>query len=182
MAKGRLPKSILHPARLTTRLRITGTTTITSFGTTYNGPRFVRFAAALTLTHNATTLILPGGVNIKTAAGDACIVVPIGAGAGWQVVAFTGTSSIGTSGYQKLSSGLVIQWGNAVTSTSAAQSVTLPVAFNTVIVNVQITPAISSQAVFGTTDFQSVSSFTFSIWNTSGARVAVAGYWVAIGY
>lgn len=46
------------------KIRITGTTTITSFGTNYSGPVFVRFAGALTLTHNATSLILPGGANI----------------------------------------------------------------------------------------------------------------------
>lgn len=56
-------------------INITGTTTITSFGTGINRVRFVRFAAALTLTHNATSLILPGGANITTAAGDTCVVV-----------------------------------------------------------------------------------------------------------
>jgi hypothetical protein len=61
-------------------ISITGTTTITSFGTNYTGPRFVRFAGALTLTHNATTLILPGGANILTAAGDRAIVTPTGTG------------------------------------------------------------------------------------------------------
>lgn len=71
----------------TTIVRVTGTTTITSFGTNYNGPRFVRFAGALTLTHNATTLILPGGANITTAAGDAIIAVPVGnPSSGWRVM------------------------------------------------------------------------------------------------
>lgn len=51
-------------------VRITGTTTITSFGANYNGPRFIRFAGALTLTHNASSLILPGAANITTVAGD----------------------------------------------------------------------------------------------------------------
>lgn len=51
-------------------VEITGTTTITSFGTTANVWRIVRFSGALTLTHHATTLILPGGENIVTAAGD----------------------------------------------------------------------------------------------------------------
>lgn len=72
-------------------LRITGTTTITSFGTTYRGPRFVRFAGALTLTHNASTLILPTGANITTAAGDRAIIAPkatAGTADGWQVVAY----------------------------------------------------------------------------------------------
>lgn len=56
------------------KIEITGTATITSFGTGTNKVRFVRFSGACLLTHNATTLILPGGVNIKTAAGDTCIV------------------------------------------------------------------------------------------------------------
>lgn len=51
--------------------RITGTTTITSLGSADVGVvRYVRMAGALTLTHNATSLILPGGANITTAAGD----------------------------------------------------------------------------------------------------------------
>jgi hypothetical protein len=67
---------------------ISGTTTITSFGTNYNGPRFIRFTGALTLTHNATTLILPGAQNITTTAGDTCIVYPTAAGTGWVVTKY----------------------------------------------------------------------------------------------
>jgi hypothetical protein len=70
-------------AQNTNFLRITGTTSITSFGTNFNGPRFLRFADVLTLTHNATTLILPGGLNITTAAGDCAIAIPISGG--WYV-------------------------------------------------------------------------------------------------
>lgn len=70
-------------------IRITGTTTITSFGTSYKGPRFVRFADALILTHNASTLVIPGGANITTVAGDRAIIAPIGNPAsGWQIVAY----------------------------------------------------------------------------------------------
>lgn len=72
-------------------VRITGTTTITSFGANYNGPRFIRFAGALTLTHNASSLILPGGANIATVAGDTAIVVPLAAG--WQMVAYQSADS-----------------------------------------------------------------------------------------
>lgn len=53
---------------------ISGTTTITSLGTGTNRVRFVRFTGILTLTHNATSLILPTGANITTAAGDTMIV------------------------------------------------------------------------------------------------------------
>lgn len=57
---------------------ITGTTTITDidFGTDKSGRRvWVVFDGILTLTHHSTTLILPTGANITTAAGDtACFV------------------------------------------------------------------------------------------------------------
>lgn len=57
---------------------ISGTTTITSLGTGTNRVKVARFSGALTLTHNATSLILPGGANIVTAAGDVMIVVSDG--------------------------------------------------------------------------------------------------------
>jgi hypothetical protein len=59
---------------------ITGTTAITSFGTQTNKLRFVRFAGALTLTYNATSLILLGGASRTTAAGDVGIYVSDGSG------------------------------------------------------------------------------------------------------
>jgi hypothetical protein len=68
-------------------VRITGTTAITSFGTAANCTRLVRFAAALTLTHNATTLILPGGANITTAADDTMVVQSDGSG-NWRVLSY----------------------------------------------------------------------------------------------
>jgi hypothetical protein len=57
-------------------VHVTGVVTITSLGTApYAGAqRVVVFDGALTLTHNATTLLLPGGVNIQTAANDRMVV------------------------------------------------------------------------------------------------------------
>lgn len=50
---------------------ITGTTSITSINTLGVGTQVkLQFDDALTLTHNATDLILPSGANITTAAGD----------------------------------------------------------------------------------------------------------------
>jgi hypothetical protein len=51
-------------------VQITGTATIASFGPGAGKLRFVRFAQALTLTHNATSLILLGNASRTTAAGD----------------------------------------------------------------------------------------------------------------
>jgi hypothetical protein len=60
---------------------VTGTTTITNFGTISAGVwKVVIFAGALTLTHNATSLILPGAANITTAAGDVAILQSEGSG------------------------------------------------------------------------------------------------------
>lgn len=68
-------------------VEITGTTTITSFGTNYNGPRFLRFTGALLLTHSST-LNLPGAANITTAAGDTALAIPNSTPNGWNVVQF----------------------------------------------------------------------------------------------
>lgn len=71
-------------------LRITGNTTITSFGTNYRGPRFLVFAGAVTLT-NSATLVLPGNANITTAAGDVLIAIPgatLGTADKWIVTAY----------------------------------------------------------------------------------------------
>ena len=69
-------------------VHITGTTTITSFGTgTAGWLRLVRFAGALTLTHNATSLILPTGANITTAANDCAIFVSEGS-SNWRCIGY----------------------------------------------------------------------------------------------
>jgi hypothetical protein len=59
---------------------VTGTSAITSFGTAANKLRFLRFAGALTLTHDATALVLPGGASIVTAAGDTALLASDGSG------------------------------------------------------------------------------------------------------
>jgi hypothetical protein len=68
---------------------ITGTATITSFGNTGGEGReiFVRMGGALTLT-NSATLILEGGANIPTAAGDTFIAKKEPGVATWRVVQY----------------------------------------------------------------------------------------------
>lgn len=109
---------------------ITGTTTITSFGSnavTTNCLYYVRFTGALTLTYNATSLILPGATNITTAAGDTAIFKYEGSG-NWRCLiyqpasglapiaspAFTGTptvptASVGTNNTQAASTAFAIK-------------------------------------------------------------------------
>lgn len=55
---------------------VTGTVAITDIDYAVGGrPFWVCFDDALTLTHNGTTLILPGGQNILTAASDTALIV-----------------------------------------------------------------------------------------------------------
>lgn len=67
---------------------ITGTTTITSFGSVRAGIwKIIKFEGALTLTHNATSLILPGAENITTADGDTALAISEGSG-NWRVASY----------------------------------------------------------------------------------------------
>ena len=58
---------------------VTGTTGITAISNQATGVIFLRFAAALTLTHGAN-LVLPGATNYTTAAGDVLIFASEGGG------------------------------------------------------------------------------------------------------
>ena len=82
------------------RVSITGTTTITSFGSAPNQIRFGSFTGVLTLTHNATSLILPGAASITTAASDTFIASSDASG-NWTVIAYqkaNGQAVVGGAG------------------------------------------------------------------------------------
>lgn len=68
------------------KVRITGTTTITGLGTADSGVTIDgRFAGILTLTHNGTSLICPTAANITTAAGDSFRAESLGSG-NWKIL------------------------------------------------------------------------------------------------
>lgn len=85
-------------------VNVTGTTTITGLGTVTAGNiRFVKFTGILTLTYNATSLILPGQASITTAAGDTAIFLSLGSG-NWQALVYTQISG-GSAGVLPISEG-----------------------------------------------------------------------------
>lgn len=92
----------------TTKLRITGTTGITSFGTNYRGPIMLRFSGAVAITHNATTLRCPGGASYTTTANEVMMGWPIasvsGTLDGWQLVTVGGGA---VSGVAAITSGTI---------------------------------------------------------------------------
>lgn len=102
---------------------ITGTTTITGFGTVRAGIwKVIKFEGALTLTHNATSLILPGAANITTADGDTAIVISEGAG-NWRCVAYVRASAAITSSISTMATARLL--GRTTASTGAIEEISV---------------------------------------------------------
>jgi hypothetical protein len=109
---------------------ITGTTTITSFGTIQAGTfRILRFTGILILTHNASSLILPTSANITTANGDVAGFVSLGSG-DWKCAWYQrgdGTPLVGgTPTPANALSGSVIQVVNTQTGAVATGTTVIP--------------------------------------------------------
>jgi hypothetical protein len=71
-------------------IAVNGTATIISLGSSakIGSIHVVVFNGALTLTYNATSLILPGAANIVTQAGDTAVAIYLGA-SNWRVLVYT---------------------------------------------------------------------------------------------
>jgi microcystin-dependent protein len=105
---------------------ITGTTTITGLGTVRAGIiKVLKFEGALTLTHNATSLILPGGTSILTVAGDVGVFISEGSG-NWRCVSYTSAGRDAPAGIispyagSAAPSGWLLCYGQAVSRTTYA--------------------------------------------------------------
>lgn len=102
-----------------------------------------------------------------------------------KLLALFGTSLRSTNGYARLPVKvggafveIIIQWGLENTVTSAGITVTLPVAFPNVLLNVVLTPTASATIMAAANTFTTT---TFFINNESAAETR-AWQWVAIGY
>lgn len=101
-------------------LSITGSTTITGFGTAASGAiRRVRFVGVLTLTHNATSLILPTSANITTAAGDTAEFMSLGSG-NWVCTRYNRASGAALAGSGGVQNNYAASAAPAVTDDSSA--------------------------------------------------------------
>jgi len=82
--------------------------------------RICTFTGALTLTHNATSLILPGAASITTAAGDVAVFVSEGSG-NWRCVSYTKANglslALSSELYRGVLNGLTMS-NNAVDATN----------------------------------------------------------------
>ncbi len=191
-------------------IAVTGTTTISGFDTVQAGAeRTLEFAAALTLTHNATSLILPGAANITTAAGDVAKFRSEGAG-NWRCVSymaaagvalglasaattltgtnalqaltaagFAGNKSLAANGYYKFPGGLIVQWGATGVAGSSTSAVTFPVAFPTACQSVMCTYQTSAPPANSCTGGSITTSGFTAANGSSGAQTIM---WFAVGY
>ena len=146
-------------AAASNQIIISGTTTITGLGTIAAGvTREVLFSGALTLTHNGTSLILPGTANITTAANDTAKFRSLGSG-NWVCLWYKKAdgTSIGASGGMTL-------LGTLTTTSGTTQSVT--------------SIAAGYRAIFCEVDgvsFTTATSLTIATSSTNGAAYGTAG-------
>lgn len=98
--------SVAIGAAASNTIIISGTTGITSFDTIAAGARrLVRFSGILLLTHNATSLVLPGNANITTAVNDVAEFLSFGSG-NWVCTSYS-RASIETQAALALKEGTV---------------------------------------------------------------------------
>lgn len=103
---------------------------------------------------------------------------------GSQALANSGlfAASKATSGYQKLPSDVIIQWGIATSSGSADTTVTFPIAFPTAVPLITGSVGATLASLVFVVNTASKTSFTCNVYNTTNARSVNTFSWVAIGY
>lgn len=125
---------------------ITGTTTITDidFATDKAGRKaWVKFAGALTLTHNSSTLILPTGASITTAAGDTACFVSEGSDA-VRCVAYQRAAGTALAGGSTPTEPIIVACSDettAITTGTAKATFRMPYAFTLTAVRASVTTA-----------------------------------------
>lgn len=173
-------------------VNISGTTAITAITLAEGSQKLCRFATALTLT-NGASLVLPGAANITTAAGDYAVFTGRASGVvectEYQTASYPpkpANSLVGT-GYHKLPSGLIIQWGSTVGTTNVASSIAIsfPLTFATPFSVVAINGDVGQTVASVSTNWAPPTSgfnATFVVGGTGvGTGVVVRCNWVAVG-
>lgn len=107
---------------------------------------------------------------------------------GWK--AFGGSAQLGYSsaffatfaanGYQKLPSGLIVQWGSVTSSASADVTATFPIALPNACRAISLA-ANSSAAAIPVYNTLTSSAMNIGCWNTSGSRVAQTVSYIVVG-
>lgn len=108
---------------------------------------------------------------------------PAAIGVSWILYAGTQVSSIAANGYQKLPSGLIVQWGSLSTSASVSTTATFPIAFPNAVFAVNGTWNGGGPAgYFVTCQSPSTTQFLADGWSNSTTRGSITVGWIALGY
>ncbi|MGU7812024.1 gp53-like domain-containing protein [Burkholderia sp. AW49-1] len=132
--------------------------------------------------------------SIVVGAGDSLAIAAYGT-SNWEVMGGSAalqwsslfSSSVVASGYQKLPSGLIIQWGQSTTNSSGAVTVTFPLTFPNSCLQFVGTPTASSASNYlvtcGTPSASNISVFGTGAGAGSMPVAAGIGFrWIAVGY
>jgi hypothetical protein len=88
-----------------------------------------------------------------------------------------------TSGYVKFPSGIIMQWGSFLTSSSGTVTITYPLAFTSSSgLSAQVSLNYDTAAFCSTGVGTSTTQLVVRTWNYAGAAVSAAGNWLTIGY
>lgn len=153
---------------------VTGTTAITAITLSAGREAVVRFTGVLTLT-NGASLVLPGGANITTAAGDFAIFRGYAAGV-VRCVVYTkasGQSLVATASYATFSAAVA---ANALTFTLQA-GVPLQFSDGTVITSNVATLTISSGSTLGTSNGRAERVWLVAMKNSGAPDLACINTW-----
>lgn len=133
---------------------------------------------------NFSPIVLQPGDSIVLSAGISAYWFVVG-GSALNGIAASFKFSLTANGYQRLPSGLIVQWGTVATSGSADVTVILPIAFPnggmSVVASAYNTPTTSSVAV-GVGTLTSTEFRLGAFASNTAARVANTVAWLAIGH
>jgi hypothetical protein len=149
--------------------------------------------AAINIVTNDGSKIFCGGINATSFALPPSGSIELFCAAGaWIVINGNGAAQIATPGYQKLPSGLIIQWGQATCAAGTTSSTTFPIAFPNACLNVMASGfnASGNTQAYVTVNGRNSTVFTWSAFFATGGSVpvlaataaSVQAWWVAIGF
>ncbi|WP_155836788.1 gp53-like domain-containing protein [Paraburkholderia mimosarum] len=153
-----------------------------------NNPTVV--GAAIIACAGSDKFALNGQTYASVPLGGGDNLIAVSDGGAWRVVG--GSASLpysaqfmlaGSGGtYQKLPSGLILQFGNGSAPAGGVANVTLPIAFPNQALAVLASGASNSAQVYiATAGFNNLASIFVSLANAAGAGIAVGYWWIAIG-
>ncbi len=178
-----------------------GSTGVITLASTSTIPSGKTFTIVNTSAQGSTLQIVPpsGGFiaysniqlpSIVLSAGQSVILMSEGAGNAYLVVSggLKSSNDFGSQlllpGYQKLPSGLIIQWGQSTSSAGGYSSITFPVSFPTACTNVVMTAAsTTSNGLVPMYNSVTITGALFAVSSVSGNTYGTAAVaWMAIGY